>query len=73
LAELEQEIFETRNELEFCKMEVQNLTSERDKVSEMAESKCNEICSYLTKEFNFLEEVMTKQQQKQKAENSRFT
>tara|TARA_B110000285_G_C14931599_1_gene517601 strand:+ start:477 stop:641 length:165 start_codon:yes stop_codon:yes gene_type:complete len=53
-------------------MEVQNLTSERDKVSEMAESKCNEICEYLTKEFNFLEEVMTKQQQKQKAENSRF-
>ena len=41
-------------------MEVQNLTSERDKVSEMAETKCNEICSYLTKEFNFLEEVMTK-------------
>lgn len=41
-------------------MEVQNLTSERDKVSEQAENKCDEICHYLTKEFNYLEESMTK-------------
>ena len=55
-AELEMEIMETRSELEFCKREVKMLTQERNKVSEVAEIKCEEINNYLNKELAYLEE-----------------
>ncbi len=62
--ELEDEIFETRKELNFCKKEVQILNSERDTVGEMAETKCQDINKYLTKEINYLEELIIKSTQK---------
>ena len=40
IAELEDDIFDTRKELNFCKKEVQILNSERDTVAEMSETKC---------------------------------
>ena len=72
LNEIEDEIAETRKELNFCKKEVQILNTERDTVSEMAESKCVDINRYLNKEIHYLEELIAKAQTKQKAENSRF-
>ena len=54
--ELELEIAETRQELNFCKREVRMLTNERNKVSEIAENKCEEINGYLNKELVYLEE-----------------
>ena len=58
--ELEMEIAETRQELDFCKREVRMLTQDRNKVSEMAENKCEEINAYLNKELIYLEEQMLK-------------
>ena len=60
LMELEMEIAETRQELDFCKREVHMLTHERNKVSERAENKCEEINGYLNKELCYLEEQMLK-------------
>ena len=45
---------------------------ERDTVIEMAETKCNDINKYLNKEIHYLEELISKANTKQKAENSRF-
>ena len=70
--ELEAEISETRKELNFCKKEVQILNTEKDTVAEMAETKCEDINRYLNKEIHYLEELVSKSQVKQKAENSRF-
>ena len=72
LLDIEEDIAETRKELNFCKKEVQILNSERDTVSEMAETKCEDINKYLNKEIHYLEELIGKSQTKQKAENSRF-
>ena len=60
LIDLEDEIAETRKELNFCKKEVQILNSERDTVAEMAETKCNDINKYLSKEVYYLEELINK-------------
>lgn len=73
LFELEEEIAETRKELNFCKKEVQILNSERDTVLEMADTKCEDINKYLAKEIRYLEELISKSNTKQKAENSRFS
>jgi hypothetical protein len=70
--ELEEEIAETRKELTFLKKEVLILNTERDTVSEMAQTKCDDIDRYLHKEIHYLEELINKAQIKQKAENSRF-
>ena len=72
LLDLEDEINETRKELNFCKKEVQILNNERDTVYEMAQTKCEDIDKYLNKEVHYLEELIHKAQVKQKAENSRF-
>ena len=71
--ELEDEINETRKELNFLKKETQILNTEKDTVAEMAQTKCDDIDRYLTKELHYLEELISKANIKQKAENSRFT
>ena len=58
--ELENDINETRKELQFCKKEVQVLNSERDTVLEMAKTKCDDIDRYLHKEISYLEELIHK-------------
>ena len=58
--DLEEEIAETRKELNFCKKEVQILNTERDTILEMAETKCVDIDKYLTKEIHYLEELINK-------------
>eukprot|EP00356_Strombidium_inclinatum_P005207 CAMPEP_0170506364 /NCGR_PEP_ID=MMETSP0208-20121228/54617_1 /TAXON_ID=197538 /ORGANISM="Strombidium inclinatum, Strain S3" /LENGTH=80 /DNA_ID=CAMNT_0010787837 /DNA_START=107 /DNA_END=349 /DNA_ORIENTATION=+ len=72
LIDIEEEIGETRKELNFCKKEVAILNSDRETVAEMAETKCEDIRKYLNKEIHYLEELIGKAQTKQKAENSRF-
>ena len=72
LQELEDEIAETRKELNFCVKEVRILNTEKETVHEMAETKMEDINKYLTKEIHYLEELISKAQTKQKAENSRF-
>ena len=72
LNELEDDINETRKELNFCIKEVKILNSERDTVHEMADTKCDDIHKYLNKEVHYLEELISKSTTKQKAENSRF-
>ena len=60
LLELEEDIAETRKELNFCKKEVQILNSERQTVLEMAQTKCMDIEKYLSKEIYYLEELINK-------------
>ena len=60
LAELEDDINETRKELNFCIKEVKILNSERDTVHEMADTKCDDIGKYLNKEIHYLEELINK-------------
>ena len=72
MQDLEDDINETRKELNFCTKEVKILNTERDTVLEMAETKCDDINKYLNKEIHYLEELINKAQTKQKAENSRF-
>lgn len=72
LQELEDEIAETRKELNFCIKEVRILNTEKDTVAEMAQTKMEDINKYLTKEIHYLEELISKAHTKQKAENSRF-
>ena len=55
LADLEEEINETRKELNLCKKDVQILNSERETILEMSEQKCSDISKYLHKEINSLE------------------
>ena len=64
IMELEEDIFDTRKELNFCKKEVQILNTERDTVAEMAETKCEDINKYLNKEIHYLEELILKSNQK---------
>lgn len=72
LNDLEEEINETRKELNYFKKEVTILNTEKDTVAEMAQTKCDDIEKYLNKEIHYLEELINKSQNKQKAENSRF-
>ncbi len=58
--ELEDEINETRKELNFCKKEVEILMTEENTVSEMAQCKSDDINKYLTKEIHYLEELIAK-------------
>ena len=60
MIEIEEEIAETRKELNFCRKEIQILNSERDTVIEMADTKCSDINKYLTKELHYLEELIQK-------------
>lgn len=60
LTDLEEDIFDTRKELNFCKKEVQILNTERDTVAEMADTKCQDINKYLNKEIHYLEELIQK-------------
>ena len=60
LGELEEDINETRKELNFCMKEVKILNSERDTVHEMADTKCDDIGKYLSKEIHYLEELISK-------------
>ena len=62
--ELEEDIADTRKELNFCKKEVQILNSERETVAEMSQTKSNEIDKYLQKEIHYLEELINKSQTK---------
>ena len=70
--DLEKEITNTRNELNFLKKEIHILNCEKDTIEEMTMTKMNDINKYLTKEITYLEESINKAQVKQKAENSRF-
>lgn len=72
LNELEEEINETRKELNYFKKEVAILNTEKDTVAEMARTKCDDIDKYLYKEIHYFEELINKSQLKQKAENYRF-
>ena len=72
LNDLEDEINETRKELNFCKKEVFILKTEENTVAEMAQAKMVDIDKYLNKEIHYLEELINKAKIKQKAENSRF-
>ena len=60
LQDLEDDINETRKELNFCTKEVKILNTERDTVLEMAETKCDDINKYLNKEIHYLEELINK-------------
>ena len=62
--ELEDEINETRKDLNFCKKEVEILRSEQNTVAEMADCKCLDIGKYLSKEIHYLEELIGKAQTK---------
>ena len=57
---MEDEIIETRKELNFCKKEIEILKTEKDTVAEMADTKCNDINKYLLKEIHYLEELTNK-------------
>ena len=70
--DLEDQINETRKELNFLSKEIQILNSEKDTVAEMSSTKCEDIDRYLNKEIHYLEEMINKAHVKQKAENSRF-
>lgn len=70
--ELEDEIIETKKELNFLKKEIHILNTEKDTIAEMASNKCDDIDRYLHKELGYLEELINKSSIKQKAENSRF-
>ena len=70
--DLEDEIIETRKELNFLRKEIHILNTEKDTIAEMATTKCEDIDRYLHKEIGYLEELINKSQIKQKAENSRF-
>lgn len=58
--ELEDEIIETRKELNFLKKEIHILNTEKDTIAEMAKNKCDDIDRYLHKEINYLEELINK-------------
>ena len=60
IQELEDEIAETRKELNFCTKEVRILNSEKDTVAEMASTKMDDINKYLSKEIHYLEELISK-------------
>ena len=64
LQELEDEIAETRKELNFCTKEVRILNTEKDTVAEMATTKMDDINKSLTKEIHYLEELISKAQTK---------
>ena len=61
-----------RKELNFLKKEIHILNTEKDTIAEMANSKMDDIDKYLSKELKYLDELINKNQVKQKAENSRF-
>ena len=48
------------------------MNTERETVLEMAKTKCEDIDRYLHKEISYLEELIFKADQKQKAEHTRF-
>ena len=58
--ELEEEINETRKELNYFKKEVAILNTEKDTVAEMARTKCDDIDKYLYKEIHYFEELINK-------------
>jgi chromosome segregation ATPase len=70
--QLEDEINNLRQELAFCKKEVQILKTEQDTVEEVATAQSNDIERYLSKENNLLNDVINKFSIRQKAENTRF-
>ena len=70
--DLEEEIAETRKELNFCKKEVQILNTERDTVLEMARTKLQDIDKYLHKEIRYLDELVKKDHDKQSKEFGKF-
>ena len=72
LNEIENDINETRKELNFAKNEVKILQTEQATVLEMAESKLMDIDRYLNKEIHYLEELISKADHKQKQENNKF-
>ena len=72
IQDLENEINDTRKELNFCKNEVKILQTEQATVLEMAQSKCEDIDRYLNKEIHYLEELINKADAKQKVENNKF-
>ena len=63
--DLEQNINETCQELNFCKKEVMVLKTEEDVVSDMAQNKCKDVEKYLNKEINYLHELIKKANGKQ--------
>ena len=58
--DLEDEINEVRKELNFLKKEIHILNTEKDTVSEMAQTKSDDIEKYLHKEISYLEELIQK-------------
>ena len=72
LRNLEDQINDTRKELNFCKKEVQILKTEENTITEMSESKCRDVNKNLTKEIHYLEELINKANNKQCAENNDY-
>lgn len=61
-----------KQEVAFARKEVRQLKAEQDTVEAIAQAQCNDIERYLTKEINILDDVITKAEKRQKAENARF-
>ena len=70
--EIEEEIIALAAEVATCKKEVQILKSEQDTVEEVSKTQCADIKRYLEKEISILDDVISKANVRQKAENSRF-
>ena len=70
--DLENNINETRQELNFCKEEVAILKTEEDVVSDMAQNKCKDVEKYLNKEIHYLHELIKKANGKQQGENRNY-
>eukprot|EP00356_Strombidium_inclinatum_P015590 CAMPEP_0170495564 /NCGR_PEP_ID=MMETSP0208-20121228/17280_1 /TAXON_ID=197538 /ORGANISM="Strombidium inclinatum, Strain S3" /LENGTH=67 /DNA_ID=CAMNT_0010771847 /DNA_START=184 /DNA_END=387 /DNA_ORIENTATION=- len=64
ITELEDDIADTRRELDLCKKEVQILNTEKETVSEMSEAKQADVYDYVMKEFNYIEDLVNKAQTK---------
>ena len=69
---MEQNINETRQELNFCKKEVAILKTEEAVVADMAQNKCLDVNKYLNKEIHYLHELIKKANNKQMGENKNY-
>lgn len=73
LEQIEDEIRALAAEVAFCKKETQILRSEQDTIVNVAKSQTQDIEKYLDKESTILNDAITKQSLRQKAEYSRIT
>ena len=61
-----------KQEVAFARKEVRQMKSEEDTVADVAKAQCVDIERYLSKEIAILDDVITKANKRQKAENMRF-